>query len=211
VGRDQYERDSFRILFVCTGNICRSPFAEILTRHLLIGKLGGNGAAAFCVASAGVSAVVGSGMHPQTRAELAPLGLHTWPSEQFVARQLVPPIVEEADLVLTAQRHHRSAVAELAPAALSTTFTLREFARLLNTVDGRQLPTEVPVRARQLVQAARQQRGMVGPASRDHEHLPDPVGQPQSVHHLTAMLISEALRTFVDVLVPPLTPPRPRG
>lgn len=210
MGRDQYERDSFRILFVCTGNICRSPFAEILTRHLLIGKLGGNGAAAFCVGSAGVSAVVGSGMHPRTRAELAPWGLHTWPSEKFVARQLVPSIVEAADLVLTAQRHHRSAVAELTPAALSTTFSLREFARLLVTVDGRQLPTEAPVRARHLVQAARQQRGMVGPVSREHERLPDPVGQPQSVHHLTAMLISEALRTFVDVLVPPLTPPGPR-
>jgi len=203
--------DPFRILFVCTGNICRSPFAEILTRHLLIGKLGGNRAAAFDVSSAGVAAVVGSGMHPQTRAELAPWGLHTWPSENFVARQLVPSIVEQADLVLTAQRHHRSAVAELAPSALSTTFTLREFARLLVTVDRRQLPTEAPVRAHHLVQAARQQRGMASPGSRELDRLPDPVGQPQSVHHLTAMLISEALRTFVDVLVPPLTPSRPRS
>ena len=44
----------FRILIVCTGNICRSPAAEILTRHLLIGRLGGRAASSFRVSSAGV-------------------------------------------------------------------------------------------------------------------------------------------------------------
>ncbi|MGE3285975.1 MAG: low molecular weight phosphatase family protein [Pseudonocardia sp.] len=32
--------ERFRVLFVCTGNICRSPFVEILTRHLLQARLG---------------------------------------------------------------------------------------------------------------------------------------------------------------------------
>ena len=32
VGRHRAEAP-FRLLFVCTGNICRSPFAEIITRH----------------------------------------------------------------------------------------------------------------------------------------------------------------------------------
>ncbi len=30
----------FSILYVCTGNICRSPFAELLTRARLDGALG---------------------------------------------------------------------------------------------------------------------------------------------------------------------------
>src|SRR4051812_32932148 len=56
----------FRLLFVCTGNICRSPFAEILTRHLLVGRLGGRVAGRFEISSAGVQAVVGSPMHPDS-------------------------------------------------------------------------------------------------------------------------------------------------
>jgi protein-tyrosine phosphatase len=34
VARHRREETGFRLLYVCSGNICRSPFAEILTRHL---------------------------------------------------------------------------------------------------------------------------------------------------------------------------------
>jgi hypothetical protein len=53
VARHRRKETEFRVLYVCTGNICRSPFAEILTRHLLTGRLGGQAAAAFDVSSAG--------------------------------------------------------------------------------------------------------------------------------------------------------------
>jgi protein-tyrosine phosphatase len=73
VGQHRLDQgDRFHILFVCTGNVCRSPFAEIYTRHLLIGRLGGRGARAYPVASAGVGALHGSGMHPDSRAQLLP-------------------------------------------------------------------------------------------------------------------------------------------
>ena len=68
--------EPFRLLFVCTGNVCRSPAAEILMPHLLRGRLGGREAARIAVASAGVCAVVGGAMHPAARAKLAPWGLH---------------------------------------------------------------------------------------------------------------------------------------
>src|SRR6185437_3085008 len=92
--RRQERTDAFPLLFVCTGNICRSPFAEILTRHLLRGRLGGRAAAAFDVSSAGVAAVVGSAMHPDSRAELAPWGLDGAPADGFVARQLQSSMIE---------------------------------------------------------------------------------------------------------------------
>src|SRR6476620_8838125 len=96
VGRHRQQASTFRLLFICTGNICRSPFAEILTRHLLRGRLGGRGAGAFEVSSAGVSAVVGSGMHPDSRAELAPWHLDGALSAGFVARQLHPAMIESS-------------------------------------------------------------------------------------------------------------------
>ena len=75
VGRHRREEDAeFRLLFVCTGNICRSAFAEVLTRHLLNERLGYGPASAIVVSSAGIQAVVGSGMHPMTREMLRPWG-----------------------------------------------------------------------------------------------------------------------------------------
>jgi len=197
----------FRLLYVCTGNICRSPFAEIITRHVLIGRLGGRAASRFHIASAGVQAVVDAGMHPDTRAELEPWNLHTAAAEQFRARQLRSAMVAEADLVLGATPRHRSAVVERLPAALPITFSLREFARLAEAVDPGELP-DVPVeRAQALVELARAQRGLVPPPE-DGDEVPDPIGRPQEAHHLAATLIREAVQRFTEVMLPAPLPVR---
>ncbi len=128
VARHRREDEGFQLLYVCTGNICRSPFAEILTRHLLADRLGGGAASAFDVSSAGVQAVVGAPMHPMTRRELAPRGLPAAAAERFVARQVQPPMIAAAHLVLCVDPDHRSAVIGQESAALATAFGLREFA-----------------------------------------------------------------------------------
>src|SRR5687768_4984698 len=112
MGRHPTGTSGFRMLFVCTGNICRSPFAEILTRHLLVGRLGGRIASEFELSSAGVQAVVGAQMHEFSRRELAPWRLDGAASERFVARQLRSAMVGEVDLVLGVNTRHRSAVIE---------------------------------------------------------------------------------------------------
>jgi Low molecular weight phosphotyrosine protein phosphatase len=96
VGRHRADErtDTFRLLFVCTGNICRSPFAEILTRHLLRGRLGGRAAAAFDVSSAGVAAVVGSAMHPDSRAELPRGAWRARREPEFIPRH---PSIQKED------------------------------------------------------------------------------------------------------------------
>ena len=53
------------------------------------------GAAAFEVSSAGVHAVVGSAMHPDSRAELAPWDLDGPLAADFVARQLKSSMIEQ--------------------------------------------------------------------------------------------------------------------
>ena len=197
----------FRLLYVCTGNICRSPFAEIITRHVLIGRLGGRAASAFQISSAGIRAVVGSGMHPDSRAELQPWNLHTAPAEQFTARQLRSAMVAEADLVLGATPRHRSAVVERLPAALPFAFSLREFARLAEAIDPDELPDAPVERAQALVELARAQRGLVPPPE-DGDEIPDPIGQPQEAHHTAATLIREAVQRFTEVMLPVQEPVR---
>lgn len=105
------------LLFVCTGNICRSPTAERLAAALGVGA-----------SSAGTRAVIGHPMHPQAALVLAGLG---GDASGFVARQLTPAIAGSADLVLAMTAAHRDAVLELAPRQLHRTFTLAEAARLI--------------------------------------------------------------------------------
>ncbi|WP_305092737.1 low molecular weight protein-tyrosine-phosphatase [Prescottella sp. R16] len=116
-----------KLLFVCTGNICRSPTAERLadawaTRH------GGTG---LDVSSAGTRAVVGYGMEPTAARVLSSLG---GDPTGFVARQLTPVMANDADLVVTMTEAHRDAVLRRAPRGLKRTFTLLEAAHLASTI-----------------------------------------------------------------------------
>jgi protein-tyrosine phosphatase len=51
--------------------------------------------------------------------------------QHFAARQVTPALVRTADLVLTMTRDQRSAIVGAVPAAVRSTFTLREFADLV--------------------------------------------------------------------------------
>lgn len=190
----------FRILHVCTGNVCRSPYAEILTRHLLGERLGAD-ALRFEIASAGVGAVVGCGMHPDSRSELAPWGLDGPAADSFVARQLEPSLLAGTDLVLGATTGHRSEIVKLAPRSLPVAFSLREFARLAASVDPAALPDDAVERAGELVKLARAQRGMASVAP-DADQVPDPIGRSAAVHRQAAALMHEAVAAIVDALAP---------
>lgn len=116
--------ETFRILTVCTGNICRSPIGELLLQsgldELHYGK--------FAVRSAGTQALVGQPMQPMS-AEI--VRRHGGLADSFTARQLTQDMVREADLILAMATEHRSKILQLDPSALRRTFTVREFGRML--------------------------------------------------------------------------------
>jgi protein-tyrosine-phosphatase len=199
----------FRLLYVCTGNICRSPFAQFHTRFLLGARLG-PWAYSFAVHSAGVSAVRGHGMHDDTRPLLGSRRDHP-DVAAFTARQLPDRDVLLADLVLTMTREQRSTVLGDVPRALPTTFTLREFARLVRSADPDELaglPRPPVERARALVALARSTRGTVPAVSAEEDAVPDPVAGGPEAHAEAARVIDGCVRTFLDLLAPP-PPPRP--
>ena len=144
---------TFRVLHVCTGNICRSPMAEHLMRMGLQQRLGAD-ADRFVIESAGTWGHTGSQMEQYAMSTLASYDVD---GSGFSARELVAEHVVAADLVLGATREHRAAAVVLHPRAAARTFTLREFARLAGAVDRTSLPSgDVEERARALVKAASQ-------------------------------------------------------
>ena len=94
------------ILFVCTGNTCRSPIAEGLLREALAAR----GIDQVTVASAGSGAWEGA---PVSEGAYL-VGLeHGLDLSEHRARLLSRDLVREADLVLTMSGHHLARVAEL--------------------------------------------------------------------------------------------------
>jgi protein-tyrosine phosphatase len=189
---------AFRILLVCTGNICRSAFAERLGRAWLDEALGRD-VTEIELVSAGTRAVVGSAMHPDTAVVLRGYGAD--PGD-FRARQLTDQHPATADLILTMTRAHQKHLLDLVPKALPRAFTLREAAGLLPRLDGAPLSgTDLGERARALVTALTEARSW-RPVGADDD-VPDPVDRPVEAHEEAGELIAGALlpllRRVVDL------------
>ncbi|MCZ4124908.1 MULTISPECIES: arsenate reductase/protein-tyrosine-phosphatase family protein [unclassified Streptomyces] len=190
--------DRFRILHVCTGNVCRSPIAERLTRHELTLRLG-DGADGILVESAGTWGHEGAPMEAHAAAVLTEYGAD---ASGFIGRELLDDHVIDADLVLTATRDHRAQVISMGHAAGLRTFTLKEFTRLVRAIDPATLPEgTVSDRARALVRAAAALRGWLLAPSAEADEVYDPYGAPIGFFRN----IGEEIHSSLDPVVTALT------
>jgi len=181
----------FLLLVVCTGNICRSPAAELLLRAWLGDDAG------VAVSSAGLAARAGEPVAAPMARLLAARGIEPG---GFVARQLEPPALGSTGLVLTMTAAQRSAVVTRAPAAVRRAFTLQEFAelaRLAGDLPGSGHPAEGL--AALVAEAPRLRALRTGP--RDDE-IEDPYGRSDDVFARVFTRIEAAVEVLLDVLVP---------
>jgi protein-tyrosine phosphatase len=128
---------SLRLLFVCTGNICRSPSAEYLLRAGLEQRLG-DAAKQFQLGSAGLGTPGGWEIDPKVSQLLQDSGIDD--RQAFRSRRVDAAILADADLVLTGTKQHRLTIGADFPEAYSRTFTMREAAALLSTSETATLP-----------------------------------------------------------------------
>ncbi|MBT1002788.1 low molecular weight phosphatase family protein [Paenarthrobacter sp. DKR-5] len=178
----------FRILTVCTGNICRSPMAERLLQAGLDEVCPGE----FEVRSAGTHAMVGWDMQPQVQGLVHVLGGNT---EGFEARLLTPQILQGQDLVLAMTREHRSAVVGMAPTLLRRTFTLREFARILPHVTPEGMTTAERWKSI-FLPAARIRTRVTVPAEEDN--IIDPYRHDEVVYQEMMRQLAPAARSIIS-------------
>ena len=106
------------ILFVCTGNVCRSPMAEALFRRAASGR------GDFRVLSAGLGAMDGQPPTPHSVAAMRELGMDI--SAQR-SRALTAELVRQADYIFGMTHSHVDTIVLLYPQAAEKTFLLREF------------------------------------------------------------------------------------
>ncbi|MEV0093351.1 protein-tyrosine-phosphatase [Streptomyces sp. NPDC050738] len=192
---------TFRILHVSTGNVCRSPITERLTRHALSDRLGDPLTGGLIVESAGTWGHEGSPMEANAATVLEEYGADP---KGFLGRELLDDHVIRADLVLTATRDHRAQVISMGHSAGLRTFTLKEFTRLVRAIDPATLPDPlddgVVERARALVRAAAALRGWLLAPSPEADEVNDPYGAPITFFRSIGDEISQAIDPVVTAL-----------
>jgi protein-tyrosine phosphatase len=117
-----------KILFVCTGNTCRSPMAHGFLKNALESDT--SLVKAYMADSAGIYATEGDpASHPSIKA------LNNWGIDlsSHRARRISPNDIHSSDLILTMTSSHKDTLSALYPEASKKIFTLKEFAEGIQT------------------------------------------------------------------------------
>jgi protein-tyrosine phosphatase len=173
----------FGVLFVCTGNICRSPTAEALARR----ELARYPEVPIQVSSAGSHALEGNPAASRSMLAAAARGAGL---ERHLARELTKQRVRAADLILCMAAEHRPFVLSYDRSAASRTFLLATFARVAGQWD--RLATSPAELVALAAEHAREQDG---------DDVDDPLGHPAEVYAACAERLDSLVTPVVAALV----------
>ncbi|MEZ7897351.1 MAG: dTDP-4-dehydrorhamnose 3,5-epimerase family protein [Flaviflexus sp.] len=113
---------NYRVLFVCTANICRSAYADVVAS--------GQNVPGLEFFSAGTHGLAGEGIDPPMAAHAKGKGN----AEAHVARQLTRADVDQADLILTMAGDHRRYILDEWPTVANKTFVIGHAAREIGSL-----------------------------------------------------------------------------
>ena len=171
------------ILFICTANVCRSPYMEYTLRAMVAAQ----GTTQVLIGSAGTRAREGHEMAAPLSHRLRERGVD---AAGFRASALRPETLDRASLVVTATREHRRQVVQYSHEAADRTFTLSQLARLLTAV-----PAGTPASGSvtDLIVAAHAARGRASTGSAADDDLDDPWRRSRRTYRRVADRIDDLL------------------
>jgi protein-tyrosine phosphatase len=142
------------ILFVCSGNTCRSPMAEAIARKYLADRLSVSPDElenkGVHVTSAGSYALPGAHAAGPAVEALRPMGIDL---SRHRSRPLSVELIHEADVIYTMSRNHARAVTSLVPAAADRVSNLDPASDIEDPIGGDvSLYTEVADRIKGLIE-----------------------------------------------------------
>lgn len=183
-----------RILFVCTGNTCRSPMAEGILR-----KLAAERKLEVEVSSAGVAAVDGIPISKHARGVLADQGIQ----DELSSKRLSAELVSWADIILTLTGAHRRYVIQSFPEAMEKTYILKEYvAEDTEQTELRELMAEFEMNKAigQELEPARLERLRELYQAMPGYDVSDPFGGSREDYDIVAQEITEAIHKLLDKL-----------
>jgi protein-tyrosine-phosphatase len=184
------ESSRLNLLFVCTGNICRSPMAAAMAEALLKSRVPG-------------LSVHSTGRLSAGRAPTAPM-LEVMSKRGFDLRTHVSTTLDSAldgapDIVIGMAREHVRDVVDHRPSLFERTFTLKELVRLAAHA-GPRLPGEELVAYLRRAGAGRKISTLIGTSPRDD--IADPIGGPVEDYERCAAEIEGLVSMLADYLWP---------
>ena len=176
---------NMRVLFICTGNICRSPMGELLFRTYTQGT-------SLEVGSAGTHSLAGHSIDPSSKALMDAVGID---SSQFRSTQLTQDIADNSDLILCFEPEQRHNIVVIAPTALPYTFTLTDFSNMCAYCAQHNMITGVTIQERlqSVIDQSMQIRPMLPPSAT----IPDPYRKNFEAFRSAARATNDAIRNIL--------------